>query len=462
MESTEFFVSVIIPVYNGEDFLADAISSILRQNYEPMEIIVVDDGSTDGSAAIAKNYKDVRYIYQPNQGVASARNSGLSAAKGEFIAFLDADDTWPARKLQIQVEYLREHPSIMFTISKINNILEPGLNMQPQALQSILKSDQIGLATIVARKAVFDQIGGFNLRYQVGEDLEWFTRAKDEGIPLVILPDILLNRRIHNSNLSIKQPHACNAARLQIIKESIDRQRKKKAGKMEQNNPLVSVVIPVFNGERYLSEAIDSVLNQSYRPIEVVILDDGSTDNTAVIAKRYLPSIKYYYQPNGGIASALNHGIAQSEGEYLSFLDADDLWLPDKLTIQMKSFEAEPTLDMVFGHMKQFFSPDLDKELRAGIMLIDGNMPGYFKGTMLIRRESFFRVGLFDTRLHLGDFVDWYSKAIEKGLKGFMVPDVVMARRIHENNTGIKQRKFQSDYLRILKASLDRRRQQNP
>jgi glycosyltransferase involved in cell wall biosynthesis len=225
---------------------------------------------------------------------------------------------------------------------------------------------------------------------------------------------------------------------------------------------LVTVIIPVFNGERYLSEAIDSVLNQSYRPIEVVILDDGSTDNTAVIAKRYLPSIKYYYQPNGGIASALNHGIAQSEGEYLSFLDADDLWLPDKLTIQMKTFEAEPTLDMVFGHIRQFFSPDLDKELRSGIMLIDGNMPGYFKGTMLIRRESFFRVGLFDIRLHLGDFVDWYSKAIEKGLKSFMVPDVVMARRIHENNTGIKQRKFQSDYLRILKASLDRRRQQNP
>jgi len=229
LESTEFLVSVIIPVYNGEAFLADAISSILRQNYEPLEIIVVDDGSTDGSAAIAKNYKDICYIYQHNQGVASARNRGLSTAKGTFIAFLDADDIWLETKLQIQVGYLCEHPSIMFTISKINNFLEPGLNMQPQDLQAILKSDQIGLSTIVARKTVFDQIGGYNTRYKVGEDLEWFTRAKDEGIPLVILPDILLYRRIHDSNISIKHPQACNALRLQVIKESIDRQREKKA-----------------------------------------------------------------------------------------------------------------------------------------------------------------------------------------------------------------------------------------
>ena len=224
---------------------------------------------------------------------------------------------------------------------------------------------------------------------------------------------------------------------------------------------LVSVIIPVFNGESYLSEAIDSVLSQSYRPIEVVILDDGSTDNSAVIAQRYLPSIKYYYQPNGGLASALNHGISRSEGEYLAFIDADDLWLPDKLTLQLKTFEAEPTLDMVLGHIRQFVSPDLKKERGSDITQIGRDIPGYIKGTMLIRRESFFRAGLFDTRWHLGDFVDWYSKAMGKGLKSLIIPDVVMERRIHENNMGIKQRKFQSDYLHILKTSLDRRRQQN-
>jgi glycosyltransferase involved in cell wall biosynthesis len=222
--------------------------------------------------------------------------------------------------------------------------------------------------------------------------------------------------------------------------------------------PLISIIIPVFNGELYLSETIDSVLNQSYRPIDVVVLDDGSTDNSADIARRYLPSIKYYYQPNSGLASALNHGISKVEGEYFAFLDADDLWLPDKLALQMKAFEDDPTIDMVFGHMRQFFSPDLEDTMKANIVLIDGIMPGYLKQTMLIRRESFFRAGLFDIKWHLGDFIDWYLKALEKGLKGFMMPDCFMERRIHNSNMGITQRQFRSDYLRILKASLDRRR----
>jgi len=224
------------------------------------------------------------------------------------------------------------------------------------------------------------------------------------------------------------------------------------------HNPLISVIIPVYNGEKYLAEAIESVLNQSYRPLEVIVIDDGSTDNSADIAKQYLPSIKYSYQRNAGVASALNQGISISNGEYLSFLDADDLWLPDKLNLQMKSFETNNTIDMVFGQMRQFFSPDLDDTVKANIVLLDGIMPSYFKGSMLIKRESFFRAGLFDTRWQLGDFVDWYLKALENGLKSFMIPDVVMERRIHKNNMGITQKRFRSDYLRILKASLDRRR----
>ena len=124
----------------------------------------------------------------------------------------------------------------------------------------------------------------------------------------------------------------------------------------------------------------------------------------------------------------------------------------------MKAFETNPTIDMVFGHMRQFFSPDLDDTQKANIVFIDGIMPSYFKGSMLIKRESFFHAGLFDTRWQLGDFVDWYLKALENGLKSFMIPDLVMERRIHKNNMGITQKRFQSDYLRILKASLDRRR----
>jgi len=221
-------VSVIIPVFNGEKYLIEAIESVLAQSCRPLELIIVDDGSTDESAAIAQSYKEIRYIYQPNMGVPVARNTGLASAVGEFIAFLDADDMWHPQKLQIQVEYLKEHPSIMYTLSKINNFVEPGCNIHPDKLQSILKNEQINLASLVAHKAVFDQIGEFNPRYHVGEDFDWITRAKDAGIPMVILPEVLLQRRIHNSNISLTQPQDCIANRFQILKESIDRQRIKK------------------------------------------------------------------------------------------------------------------------------------------------------------------------------------------------------------------------------------------
>ena len=224
------------------------------------------------------------------------------------------------------------------------------------------------------------------------------------------------------------------------------------------NSSLISVIIPVYNGEKYLAETIESVLNQSYQYLDVIVIDDGSTDSSAAVAKQYFHSIKYFYQPNKGLASALNQGISISWGEYISFLDADDLWLPDKLNLQMKSFEINPASDMVFGHMRQFFSPELDDAFKSNIALIEEIMPSYFKGSMLIKRESFFRAGLFDTRWQVGDYIDWYLKAIERGLKSFTIPDVVLERRIHKNNMGITQKKLRSDYLRILKTSLDRRR----
>jgi glycosyltransferase involved in cell wall biosynthesis len=221
-------VSVIIPVFNGRKYLSQAIESVLAQSYRPLELIIVDDGSTDGSAAIAQSYKETRYIYQSNMGVAVARNTGLAAVKGDFIAFLDADDIWHPLKLQIQIDYLQKNHSIMLTLSKINNFVEPGCNIHPDKLQSILKNEQINLASLVAHKAVFDQIGGFNPHYHVSEDFDWITRAKDAGIPMVILPEVLLQRRIHNFNISFTQLQACIANRFHILKESIDRQRIKK------------------------------------------------------------------------------------------------------------------------------------------------------------------------------------------------------------------------------------------
>jgi len=221
---------------------------------------------------------------------------------------------------------------------------------------------------------------------------------------------------------------------------------------MEKNNPLISVIIPVYNEERYLSEALDSVQQQSYSPIEIIVIDDDSVDNSATIAKSY-QTVKYFFQSKSGLSVALNKGLKIAFGDFFSFLDADDIWEEHKLSLQMEALRTDPTLDAVFGHHRQFISSDVSRTIEDQRIL-----PAPFKGAMLIRRESFFRVGLFDTSLTLGDFIDWYKRAMEAELKFLMLPDIVMRRRIHDNNSSVRDRHAEKDYVRIMKAALDRKR----
>jgi glycosyltransferase involved in cell wall biosynthesis len=225
------------------------------------------------------------------------------------------------------------------------------------------------------------------------------------------------------------------------------------------NEPLVSVVIPVYNCERYLAEAIESVLAQTYRPIEIIVVDDGSTDGSAQVAKRFTDSVRYCFQANSGTSAARNRGASLASGTFFAFLDADDLWVVDKLTRQMAVFGDDPGLDVVFGHVQQFCSPELDEHIKKTLYCPAEAMPGYLPGAMLIKRDAFLRVGPFETDWQAAEALAWYSRVVEKGLRSLMLSDVVLRRRLHISNKGIDERTLQrKEYLRILKASLDRRR----
>lgn len=221
---------------------------------------------------------------------------------------------------------------------------------------------------------------------------------------------------------------------------------------------LISVVMPVFNGETYIVEAVESVLSQSTFRFDLIIVDDGSTDHTASIACKFGPLIRYCYQMHSGISAARNKGVQMAQGDFLAFLDADDLWTKNKTNLQWKAFEKEPELDMVFGNVRQFISPDLSEDEKANINIPVETLAGQVPGSMLIRKKSFLRVGLFKEELKLGEFIDWYARAVELNLKSIMLPDIVLERRIHKTNTGILQRNQRSGYVHALKAALDRRR----
>jgi glycosyltransferase involved in cell wall biosynthesis len=230
---------------------------------------------------------------------------------------------------------------------------------------------------------------------------------------------------------------------------------------MSRSDRFVSVVIPVYNGERYLRQAVESVLEQTHRPLEIIIVDDGSTDGTAAVAAQFGDAIRYVLQTNGGAASARNHGAELATGNYLAFLDADDLWVPTKLSRQLQMLEENPDIQLVFGYVRQFISPELDEGTRSGLHCPPEAMAGYSQTTLLMARETFFHIGPFTTHWEVGEFMDWYARAQEAGLKTAMLPEVVSLRRLHTTNQGVSKRDERADYARVLKAALDRRRQKS-
>lgn len=221
----------------------------------------------------------------------------------------------------------------------------------------------------------------------------------------------------------------------------------------------VSVVIPVHNGVRYLAEALRSIFDQTCPPTQVIVVDDGSTDGTAAVVQEFGSAVQYVHQPRAGQGASRNRGVAMARGDFVAFLDADDLWVKDKLSLQKECFARQPDLDMVFGLAQQFISPELEETTRNKLVCPTDPMSGYVAGAMLVKRESFLRVGYFETWQRIGEFVDWIMRAQEMNLKSFMLDTVVLKRRLHDENIGTQERRFRTDYVRVLKASLDRRRQ---
>jgi glycosyltransferase involved in cell wall biosynthesis len=220
--------------------------------------------------------------------------------------------------------------------------------------------------------------------------------------------------------------------------------------------PLVSVVVPCYNTELYIGEAIDSIVAQDCKPIEIVVIDDGSTDRSMEVVRRFGDRVECRRQPNAGIGAARNAGIAIARGKYLAFLDADDIWTPTSLNSRLDRLRRGA--DCVYGGVEHFISPDLSPEERDRFAPIPATMTGRLAGTMLIDRNAFHRVGLFDPSLKIGEMVDWVARADHARIAAALIDDIVLRRRIHRTNTVLRLRDQQGAYLKALRASLTRRR----
>jgi glycosyltransferase involved in cell wall biosynthesis len=223
---TQPLVSVVMAVRNGERFLSAAIESVLAQQWDPLEIVLVDGHSTDRTAEIARAYSQVRYIAQENHGVADANNVGITAAEGEFVAFLSHDDLWTPEKLSSQIAYMLDHPEAQYAVAQVRFFLEPGCALPPGFRPQLLEREPVAyiMETLLARRSVFARVGSFDPRLTSGEDVDWFCRAKDQKVPYGIIQRVLVHKRVHDANVSLTDS-ATSQILLKVLRQSIARKR---------------------------------------------------------------------------------------------------------------------------------------------------------------------------------------------------------------------------------------------
>lgn len=231
----------------------------------------------------------------------------------------------------------------------------------------------------------------------------------------------------------------------------------------------ISVIVPVYNGNRTLAEALTTVLEQTSPPGEVIVVDDGSPEDPAPVVRaldsRHDIDITVIRQPNAGPAAARNRGIETARGSLLAFIDQDDRWHLQKLERQLALFASDPSVDLCYTHVDLFWdaADDGDAKLAAEAAAYRDHaraksVPGYAAPTLLARRSAFERVGKLDEQLRFGDGSEWAMRAKDAGLHVALLPDVLLYHRMHASNLTREREDSKQEFLNIVRARLQRQR----
>ena len=377
-------MSIVIPVYNGENFMKNAIDSALGQSYENIEVLVINDGSTDNTDAIAKSYKDsIRYFFKENGGVSTALNLGIRNMKGVYFSWLSHDDLYTSDKIEKSLVAIKDEPTrIVYT--DYDSIDKKGRKLGSVSAMHLHRAADHGYGlfplvtglihgcSLLIHRSHFESVGVFDENLRATQDYVLFLEMF-RGHRLKYVPESLVLARIHPKQVTntyvYKLAESENLWTNMLKSLTCDDMRAiafgernfwiKQARFMEEvtkytktteyaykrlkncreslKGELVSVVIPFHNRLHLLHSSIKSVRRQSYQNWELILVNDGSTDDISEIAcyESSDSRIKMISINKSGAAYARNVGIDTAKGKFIAFLDSDDVWDPLKLEKQI-------------------------------------------------------------------------------------------------------------------------------
>lgn len=383
-------VTIVIPVYNGSNFMKVAIDSAIAQTYDNKEILVINDGSTDNGETekIALSYGNkIRYIKKENGGVATALNLAIKEMKGDYLSWLSHDDIYKPYKIEKQIETIKkleDKTTILF--SNVELIDEKGKifcttnysNLMTheelcQGIYPVIKGTVNGCSMLISKEC-FDKVGLFNENLKTSNDYEMWLRLFKE-FKSYLIEEPLIQYRIHKNQDTTKSPYTLKEANklwVDIINnltvkeiegwsfepfnvymdlyfqmyyskynEAYPVAYKKAKEIYDKSNPKVSIIMPCYNAEKYIEKAVQSVLDQTYRNFELIIIDDDSTDKTWEIIEQYAKKdfrviCTRKTENEKGISKSMNKGIEMARGEYITRMDSDDIIIPEKIFRQVQ------------------------------------------------------------------------------------------------------------------------------
>ncbi|MBQ8785057.1 MAG: glycosyltransferase [Alphaproteobacteria bacterium] len=409
--------SLIMPTYNRKELISKSINSVLNQTYQNFELIIIDDGSTDGTEEFIKNSYPkelqsgkIKYIYKDNEGVCKARNIGLQNAQYDWIGYVDSDNMVYPNYLEVFADGIQhnEHKVYYSQFRKISNFNITGHYF---IFEKLIEANYIDLGTIIHHRQIYKELGGFdeNMTRLVDWDLI-LTYTKKYSPYYIALPTLLYNDLDNHARISNNSNYEKN---LEYI-------RKKHC------SFTVSTVITTYNHEKYIAQAIESAIKQQgYFHHEILISDDGSTDNTREIikeyAKKYPNLIKdISSEKNLGISENMKKCFQQASGKYIAVLEGDDYWEDEyKLHKQAYFLESNQDCSMVFNKIKV-----LQEDTKKIILLNrQQKLSSKLKGSDFIESKYLNLIANFSSCL----FISKYMKKLPKKIYSIRFNEITLA-----------------------------------